>query len=208
MDVDRKCGTFIFPQLQELGQGQVVEGLVARGAELASQAEVGAHDRLVDGYQDLLAAAQRALREARAQEVTEGAARQVESQARSKVISRLQLAKGRLSPPRWAKLEAELAQLPDGAAGADARLAAIERTLRTREDAERVREVREAERLRAQAHLVVRPRAQDSSRSRRALREQAALLSRLATAPDPPPPHRNGLRGGGGSRSLGDSGSG
>ncbi len=197
MDVDRKCGTFIFPQLRELGQDEVVDGLVARGAELAERAGSGAHDGLADAYQALLAAAQQALRAARAQEVHEGAARQVESAARSRVAARLAHARASLTAPRFARLQAELVQHPEGADGADARLAVIERTLASRETAERVREVREAERLRTQAHQVVRPRAQDSSHSRRALREQAELLRRLETAP-PEAPHRNGGRPAGG----------
>jgi len=193
VDVDRKCGTFIFPQLHELGAGEVVETLVARGEELAARAGGGDHEGLVAAYQALLGSAQQALREARSHEVQAGALRQVESAARSRLDARLAQARGRLTPARFSRLQSELAELADGSVGADGRLAVIERTLHTTDEAARVREVREAERLRSQAHLVVRPRPQDSSRSRRALREQAQLLSRLATA-EPPPPRANGAR--------------
>ncbi len=195
MDVDRKCGTFIFPQLAELGRTAEIDALVARGGALAEQAAAGSHVGLVEGYQALLGAAQQALRAARADEVSESQVRQVETQARARVSSRLQQARGRLTAAQLTRLEAELARLPDGAEGTDRRLAVIERTLRSRQDAERVREVREAERLRTHAHLVVRPRAQESSHSRRALREQAALLTQLASAVDgPAPAPRNGAR--------------
>ncbi|MGH7692401.1 MAG: hypothetical protein ACREOA_06820, partial [Candidatus Dormibacteria bacterium] len=61
VEVDRKCGLFIFPQLRQLGAEDEVEQLVDAGRQLAlgtAQGDPQALAALESGYRDLLARAQ------------------------------------------------------------------------------------------------------------------------------------------------------
>ena len=201
VEVDRKCGTFIFPQMHELGAGDVVAELAARGGALAERAAAGEHETLEADYRQLLNDAQGALRAARAREVADAADRQRAAGVRSQLAARVADAKGRLPAARWARLQQQLAALAEGADGIAAQLEVITRALQGIDQQQRTRQDREAARLASQAESVVRPRPAESARSRRARREQAALLAGMGTAAPAPPsrprPPRGGEGGGG-----------
>ena len=183
IEVDRKCGTFIFPKLHQLGQDEVVGALAERGAALAERATAGDHPTLEADYRALLSDAQRALREARTVEVAEAADRQRTASARSQLAARVGDAKGRLPAARWARVQQQLAALPDGPDGVADQLELLSRALQDVDQQQRSRQDREAARLASQAESVVRPRQAESPRSRRARRDQAALLAQMEMAP-------------------------
>ncbi|MGB6771098.1 MAG: hypothetical protein WBF51_03745, partial [Candidatus Dormiibacterota bacterium] len=81
---------------------------------------------------------------------------------------------------------AEMAEKGDG----EDQVALVELSVADWERLSQVRQSREAERLADRAHLVVRPRQQETARSRRALRDQAqvvALARAFALEGDPEP---------------------
>ena len=182
VEVDRKLGVFIIPQLRELGQDQAVDSLLARGAELARQAAQGELDSLAADYTDLLARAQAALREARRQEEAasqvSGASRREQAEAEAA----LQLARSRLPARRMARLEERLAGLAD--APAQERRLVVAAAIEEWERLAQSREARLADRMAETAHLPVRPRQRETARSRRARRDQERILE-LARNFDP-----------------------
>jgi hypothetical protein len=188
VEVDRKCGVFIFPQLRQLGAETVVEEVVAAAAALAQQGSMVTASDLAQGYRDLLARAQAVLREARTKEVEQEADHRDRRQSEAKLAASLLAAKSRLPPARLARLQQRLGEVAEEGSGED-QLALVDQAVADWEHLSQVRQSREAERLADRAHLVVRPRQQETARSRRALREQAQVvaLARAFAIQDPEP---------------------
>ncbi|MFZ0995967.1 MAG: hypothetical protein WAO09_08340 [Candidatus Dormiibacterota bacterium] len=185
VEVDRKCGVFIFPQLKQLGAEAAVEELLAMAAALA-QPETAGGD-LAGGYRALLARAQGELREARTKEVEQEGVHRDRRQADAKLAASLLAAKSRLPATRLVRLQQRLAEMAEEASDDDP-VALIEQAVADWERLSQVRQSREAERLADRAHLVVRPRQQETARSRKALRDQAQVvaLARAFALQDPP----------------------
>lgn len=177
VDVDRKLGVFIIPQLRQMGKAEDVELLVATGVNLAHRAADGDHQGLEASYRELLAEAQQALRRARTEEVRVAEAEGSRRRAASDLSSHLQNARTRLPVRRMARLEESLAELGDGEDTLDARQRVITAAIDEWERLSQSRQTREADRLAATAHLPVRPKTRETSRSRRARRDQERLLS-------------------------------
>jgi hypothetical protein len=188
VEVDRKCGVFIFPQLKQLGAQAAVEELVAAAAALAQAAGSGAHGDLAQGYRALLAGAQAELREARTKEVQQESDHRDRRQGEAKLAASLLAAKSRLPAARLARLQQRLAEMTEQDGGED-QVAVVEQAVADWERLSQTRQSREAERLADRAHLVVRPRQQETARSRRALRDQAQVvaLARAFALQDPEP---------------------
>ncbi|HUY54839.1 MAG TPA: hypothetical protein VMV23_06745 [Candidatus Nanopelagicaceae bacterium] len=176
VDIDRKFGVFILPQLQQLSAREAVDRLLSRGAELAAQAAEGSHTELLAGYLGLLEEAQRELREARTQEVEKGGQLREQHQHTARLDTALVAAKGRLPASRMSRLEAQLAELAEAGGELEQRLALIEAAVLEWERLSQTRQAREADRLADQAHLPIRPRQLDTSRSRKARRDQARIV--------------------------------
>jgi hypothetical protein len=176
VEVDRKLGVFILPQLQQLAAEEAIERLLARGAELASQAADGSHEELLAGYQALLEQAQRELREARTLEVEKGGQVRAQRQHTMRLDTALTAAKSRLPASRMSRLEAQLQELADGGGELEQRLELIDAAVLEWDRLSQTRQAREADRLADQAHLPIRPRQLDTSRSRRARRDQARIV--------------------------------
>jgi 2-oxoglutarate dehydrogenase complex dehydrogenase (E1) component-like enzyme len=174
VEVDRKCGVFIFPQLKQLGATSAVEELVAAALLLAETAAAGTHSELVDSYRDLLGRAQSALREARTAEVRHESEHRDHRQSEARLASSLLNAKSRLPAARMARLQQRLTEVAEGEGGD--RVAVVEAAVAEWERLSQVRQSREAERLADRAHLAVRPRQQETARSRKALRDQAKVV--------------------------------
>jgi hypothetical protein len=174
VEVDRKCGVFIFPQLKQLGATSAVEQLVATALLLAETAAAGTHSELVDSYRDLLGRAQSALREARTAEVRHESEHRDHRQSETRLASSLLNAKSRLPAARMARLQQRLTEVAEGEGGD--RVAVVEAAVAEWERLSQVRQSREAERLADRAHLAVRPRQQETARSRKALRDQAKVV--------------------------------
>jgi 2-oxoglutarate dehydrogenase complex dehydrogenase (E1) component-like enzyme len=174
VEVDRKCGVFIFPQLKQLGATSAVEELVAAALLLAETAAAGTHSELVDSYRDLLERAQSALREARTAEVRHESEHRDHRQSEARLASSLLNAKSRLPAARMARLQQRLTEVAEGEGGD--RVAVVEAAVAEWERLSQVRQSREAERLADRAHLAVRPRQQETARSRKALRDQAKVV--------------------------------
>jgi len=175
VEIDRKFGVFIIPQLEQLQAQDAVSRLLGRGAELAQTAAEGAHADLAAKYRQLLADAQMELREARTREVAQENSIRHDRQRVARMDQALTVARGRLPQTRMSRLEARLAEL-DGTAGDEERVAVIEGAVLEWERLSQTRQAREAERLADQAHLPVRPRHTETSRSRKALRDRARLI--------------------------------
>jgi hypothetical protein len=176
VEVDRKFGVFILPQLQQLGADEAVARLLARGGELAEQAAGGTYAELVAGYQALLAEAQRELRQARTEEVQRGAQGRELRQHEARLDSAITAARGQLPVSRMARLVARLGEMgTDGADLAD-RLALVDGAVQEWDRLNQTRQAREAERMATQAHMPVRPRQTETSRSRKARRDQARIV--------------------------------
>ncbi len=182
VDVDRKLGVFIIPQLRELGQDQAVDQLVARGAELATLAAQGEHEALLPAYGALLQEAQTALREARTQEAAASQASGAKRHQEAEAESAIQLARSRLPARRMARLEARLAEL--GEADPKERRLAVAEAIEEWDRMAQTRDARLAERMAETAHLPVRPRQRETARSRKARRDQERILE-LARNFDP-----------------------
>ncbi len=182
VEVDRKLGVFIIPQLRELGQEKAVDGLLARGAELATLASDGEHEALLPGYGDLLQEAQAALREARSQEVAASRASGARRHEEAEAESAIRLARSRLPARRMTRLEARLAELVDGSP--QERRLAIAEAIEEWDRMAQTREAKLAERMAETAHLPVRPRQRETARSRKARRDQERILE-LARNFDP-----------------------
>lgn len=174
VEVDRKCGVFIFPQLKQLGATSAVEELVAAALLLAETAAAGTHSELVDSYRDLLERAQLALREARTAVVRHESEHRDHRQSEARLASSLLNAKSRLPAARMARLQQRLTEVAEGEGGD--RVAVVEAAVAEWERLSQVRQSREAERLADRAHLAVRPRQQETARSRKALRDQAKVV--------------------------------
>ena len=174
VEVDRKCGVFIFPQLKQLGATSAVEELVAAALLLAETAAAGTHSELVDSYRDLLERAQSALREARTAVVRHESEHRDHRQSETRLASSLLNAKSRLPAARMARLQQRLTEVAEGEGGD--RVAVVEAAVAEWERLSQVRQSREAERLADRAHLAVRPRQQETARSRKALRDQAKVV--------------------------------
>ncbi|HVB13713.1 MAG TPA: hypothetical protein VNH38_03010 [Candidatus Dormibacteraeota bacterium] len=174
VEVDRKCGVFIFPQLRQLGAAQAVDELVAAAALLAETATAGAHAELANGYRELLERAQLALREARTIEVQQESEHRDQRQIEAKLAATLLSAKARLPAARLVRLQQRLAEMAEEGGGD--RVAMVEAAVAEWERLSQVRQSREAERLADRAHLAVRPRQQETARSRKALRDQAKVV--------------------------------
>jgi hypothetical protein len=185
IELDRKCGVFIFPQLKQLGAIQAVEDLVAAAAGLAERATAGAYAELSDGYRELLGRAQLALREARTTEVQSESEHRDQRQSEARLASTLLSARSRLPAARMARLQRQLAEMAEGEGGDP--VAAVEAEVAEWDRLSQVRQSREAERLADRAHLAVRPRQQETARSRKALRDQAKVveLARAFSLSDP-----------------------
>ncbi|HUY23852.1 MAG TPA: hypothetical protein VMV09_00940 [Candidatus Saccharimonadales bacterium] len=189
IEVDRKCGVFIFPQLRQLGAEAVVDELMAVAAALAQSAGSGSTADLAQGYRGLLARAQAELRDARTEEVEQEAIHRDRRQADAKLAASLLAAKSRLPAARLTRLQQRLAEMAEQGSGED-QVALVEQSVADWERLSQVRQSREAERLADRAHLVVRPRQQETARSRRALRDQAQVVAlarafALEEAPEP-----------------------
>jgi hypothetical protein len=182
VDLDRKLGVFIIPQLRELGQERAVEQLVARGAELAARASQGEHEALLSAYRALLQEAQAALREARSQEAAASQASGARRHEEAEAESAIQLARSRLPARRLARLEARLAEL--GEVDPKERRLAIAEAIEEWDRMAQTRDARLAERMAETAHLPVRPRQRETARSRKARRDQERILE-LARNFDP-----------------------
>ncbi len=176
VEVDRKFGVFILPQLQQLAAQEAVDRLLTRGAELAAEAADGRHTELLAGYRALLEEAQRELREARTVEVEKGGRVREQRQHTARLDTALAAAKGRLPASRMGRLEVRLAELAGDGAELDDRVALIESAVTEWERLSQTRQAREADRLADQAHLPIRPRQLDTSRSRKARRDQARIV--------------------------------
>jgi hypothetical protein len=173
VEVDRKCGVFILPQLKKLGAEAAVEELMAVAGSLA-QPE-GSGGDLAEGYRALLARAQAVLREARTKEVEQEAVHRDRRQADAKLAASLLAARSRLPAARLVRLQQQLAERAE--ATGDDQVALVEQAVTDWERLSQVRQSREAERLADRAHLVVRPRQQETARSRKALRDQAQVVA-------------------------------
>jgi hypothetical protein len=185
VEVDRKFGVFILPQLEQLGAKAAVERLMAQGGELAEQAAGGTNSELVVGYQALLAEAQRELREARTEEVVRGAQGRDQRQHGARLDSALAAARSQLPASRMARLQVRLSELAaEGVELAD-RLAVVDGAVLEWDRLNQTRQAREADRLATQAHMPIRPRQTETSRSRKALRDQARIveLAKAFSAP-------------------------
>jgi hypothetical protein len=177
VEVDRKCGVFIFPQLKQLGATSAVEELVAAALLLAETAAAGTHSELVESYRDLLGRAQSALREARTTEVRHESEHRDHRRSEARLASSLLNAKSRLPAARMARLQQRLTEVAEVAEGeAGDRVAVVEAAVAEWERLSQVRPSREAKRLADRAHLAVRPRQQETARSRKALRDQAKVV--------------------------------
>jgi hypothetical protein len=190
VEVDRKCGVFIFPQLRQLGAEQAVADLLAAAEVLAQSVGGGQPEAVVEGYRELLNRAQAALREARTMEVHQEAQHRDQRQSGARLAAALLGAKSRLPAPRMARLQHSLSEMAEEEGGGDP-VAAVESAVAEWERLSQVRQSREAERLADRAHRVVEPRQQQTARSRRALRDQAKVVE-LARAfvlgePEPAP---------------------
>jgi hypothetical protein len=73
-----------------------------------------------------------------------------------------------------ARLQQRLTEVAEGEGGD--RVAVVEAAVAEWERLSQVRQSREAERLADRAHLAVRPRQQETARSRKALRDQAKVV--------------------------------
>ncbi|MGA8426641.1 MAG: hypothetical protein WB801_03540 [Candidatus Dormiibacterota bacterium] len=188
VEVDRKCGVFIFPQLRQLGAEAVVEEMVAVAAALGQQGSAVTATDLAEGYRALLARAQAELREARTKEVEQDADHRDRRQSEAKLAASLLAAKSRLPAARLARLQQRLAEVAEEGTGED-QVALVDHAVADWERLSQVRQSREAERLADRAHLVVRPRQQETARSRKALRDQAQVvaLARAFAIQDPEP---------------------
>ncbi len=175
VEVDRKFGVFILPQLQQVGAEEAVARLLQQGAELAQLAAAGQHLELAAQYRELLGAAQRELREARSQEVAREDSTRQERQRTARIDQVVAAARTRLPPTRMSRLEAQLSELGQDS-NPDAKVALVEAAVLEWERLNQTRQAREAERLANQAHQPVRPRHTETSRSRRALRDQARII--------------------------------
>jgi hypothetical protein len=186
VEVDRKCGVFIFPQLKQLGAEAAVEELMAVAASLAQPD--GSGGDLAEGYRALLVRAQAELREARTKEVEQEAGHRDRRQVEAKLAASLLAAKSRLPAARLVRLQQRLAEMAEEVSGDD-QVALVEQAVTDWERLSQVRQSREAERLADRAHLVVRPRQQETARSRKALRDQAQVvaLARAFALQDPQP---------------------
>ncbi|MGH7611773.1 MAG: hypothetical protein ACREN4_07115 [Candidatus Dormibacteria bacterium] len=177
VELERKCGVFIFPQLEQLGAQEAVLSLREEAARLAGAAADGSHDQLVQSYRELLDQAQAALRGARAAEVAQLGTSAERERGEARLAAALTAVKGRLPAGRLTRLEQHLGRLEqEEADGVEAQLAAIGQAVEDWERLSSERQAREAERLRRQAHLPVQPRQRQTARSRRALREQALVV--------------------------------
>ncbi len=174
VEVDRKCAVFIFPQLQQLGASLAVAELETAAAQLAESSSAGANAELAQGYRDLLAKAQLALREARTEEVRQDSELRDRRQGEARLAASLLSAKSRLPAARMARLQQRLAEMADDQ-GSD-RVATVEAAVAEWDRLSQVRQSREAERLADRAHLAVRPRQLETARSRKALRDQARVI--------------------------------
>jgi hypothetical protein len=174
VEVDRKCGVFIFPQLRQLGAGQAVDDLLAAAEVLAQSAGGGPAEEVGLGYRELLNRAQSALREARTMEVHQEAQHRDQRQGEARLAAALLGARSRLPVPRMARLQQSLSEMAE-AEGGDP-VAAVEAAVAEWERLSQVRQSREAERLADRAHRVVEPRQQQTARSRKALRDQAKVV--------------------------------
>ncbi|HUY56546.1 MAG TPA: hypothetical protein VMV12_01790 [Candidatus Micrarchaeaceae archaeon] len=174
VEVDRKCGVFIFPQLRQLGASATVEELVAAAAVLAEAAPTDGLADLAEGYRRLLAQAQLALREARTAEVQSEGSQRDRWQGEARLAATLLNAKSRLPAARMARLQQRLAEMAEGEGGDQ--VAVVEAAIAEWERLSQVRQSREADRLADRAHLAVRPRQQETARSRKALRDQAKVV--------------------------------
>jgi hypothetical protein len=174
VEVDRKCGVFIFPQLRQLGAGQAVDDLLAAAEVLAQSASGGPAEEVAQGYRELLNRAQAALREARTMEVHQEAQHRDQRQGEARLAAALLGARSRLPAPRMARLQQSLSEMAE-AEGGDP-VAAVEAAVAEWERLSQVRQSREAERLADRAHRVVEPRQQQTARSRKALRDQAKVV--------------------------------
>ncbi len=175
VEVDRKLGVFILPQLRELRQEEAMTALLEEGARLARQAAEGEHEPLEAAYRALLASAQAALRSARQEEVESSRHDGSRRRELTELDSALQAAKSRLPTRRMAQLESRLAQLDEGEADPQSRRVMIAEAIDEWERLSQARQAREADRLAETAHLPVRPKQRETSRSRRALRDQARI---------------------------------
>ena len=176
VDVDRKFGVFILPQLQQLAAQEAIDRLLSRGAELAAQAAEGSHTELLAGYLALLEEAQRELREARTQEVQRGGQLREQHQQTARLDTALVAAKSRLPASRMSRLDAQLSELAEAGGELEQRLAMIEAAVLEWDRLSQTRQAREADRLADQAHLPIRPRQLETSRSRKARRDQARIV--------------------------------
>ncbi|HEY6537415.1 MAG TPA: hypothetical protein VI138_00035 [Candidatus Dormibacteraeota bacterium] len=174
VEVDRKCGVFIFPQLRQLGATPAIEELTTLAQELADRATPDAGPEQASAYRELLARAQAALRVARAAEVAEEAQHQGQRRDQARLSSALTSAKSRLPAARVARLQQRLAEMEKEDGGDP--VALVDEAVAEWERLSQVRQTREAERLADRAHLVVRPRQQETARSRKALRDQARVV--------------------------------
>ncbi|MGH7704596.1 MAG: hypothetical protein ACRENY_01875 [Candidatus Dormibacteria bacterium] len=176
VEVDRKCGLFIFPQLRQLGAEDEVEQLVDAGRQLAlgtAQGDPQALAALESGYRDLLARAQATLRRARTTEVRQEGEHRDQRQREVRLAAARLGAKARLPAARMARLEQRLGELGEGT---EDQVAAVEAAVAEWDRLSQTRQSREAERLADRAHRVVLPRPQETARSRRARRDQAKVI--------------------------------
>ncbi|MHB1575081.1 MAG: hypothetical protein ACYCX9_01000 [Candidatus Dormibacteria bacterium] len=180
VEIDRKFGVFILPQLQQAGADDAVERLLQRGVELAGMAAQGEHTDLADHYRALLTEAQRELREARAHEVQRESATRQERQRTAHIDQVLAAARTRLPASRMSRLETQLSE-SDTEVSPDAKVALVEAAVLEWERLNQTRQAREAERLADRAHMPVRPRHTETSRSRRARRDQARIIELART---------------------------
>jgi hypothetical protein len=191
VEVDRKFGVFILPQLEQLGAEAAVERLMARGGELAEQATGGTHSELVGGYQTLLAEAQRELREARTEDVQRGAEGREQRQHGARLDSALAAAKSQLPASRMARLQVRLSELGAEGVELEERLALVDGAVVEWDRLNQTRQAREADRLATQAHMPIRPRQTETSRSRKALRDQARIVALAKAFSVPGSPQRS-----------------
>ncbi|MGH7640339.1 MAG: hypothetical protein ACREOL_05450 [Candidatus Dormibacteria bacterium] len=175
-DADRKCSVFIFPQLRQLGGTAVIADLTAAAQQLASasgSAESPAPE-LVSGYQALLAQAQAGLRQARAQEVGKEERTRSARRLETSLAAALGTARGQLPAARMARIQSDLARLPEEEL--EQRIALVEAAIGDWEKQGQVRQLREAERLADRAHRLIQVRPRQTRRSRQALRDQARIV--------------------------------
>ena len=175
VEVDRKCGVFIFPQLEQLGAIDAKEQLVTAARELAEAASSGAHQDLAARYRALLGQAQAALRQARTVEVSQESGLRSRRQAEAQLAATLLAARDQLPQARLVRLQQRISELPDDDGGAG-KVAMVEAAVAEWARASHTRQVREAERLADRAHLPIQPRRRETSRSRKAIRDQARVV--------------------------------